>query len=58
MTNTTPTPRQREIVSTAHVIRAHWSRAKRSERRRLAKTKQLQLLRWVAAGPDSGQHAV
>ena len=58
MTNTTPTPRPREIVSTTHMIRAHWSRAKRSERRRLARTKQLQLVSWLAAGQHHGQHAV
>lgn len=58
MTNITPAPRPREIVSTAQVIRAHWSRAKRVERRRLARTKQLQFVRWLAVGQHHGQHAV
>jgi hypothetical protein len=52
-TETVPEPR--EIVTGLQTIRAHWSSAKRRERRRLATTKQRQLLRCLATGRTACQ---
>lgn len=57
MSQTTTTPREREIESTCHSIRARWSNTKRRQRRQLAKAKQRQLMRWLTAG-NAYQHAL
>jgi hypothetical protein len=40
-------PRLRDVRSSCQMIRAHWSSAKRRERRQLARKKQGLLVRWL-----------
>ena len=56
--NATVVPRPGEIVNGLQAIRAHWSSAKRLERRQLATTKQRQLLRCLASGRATCQSAI
>jgi len=50
MTTTATIPRHREIVSRCQSIRSHWDGAKRRERRDQARSKQRQLVAWLADG--------
>ena len=56
--NTKVVPRPGEIVNGLEAIRAHWSSAKRLERRQLAKTKQRELVRCLASGRSTCQSAI
>lgn len=56
--NTPTTPKPNQIENTCHVIRSHWTSTKTRERQRMAKAKQRQLVRWLAGGQASCQHAV
>ena len=56
--NATVVPRPGEIVNGLQAIRAHWSSAKRLERRQLARTKQRQLVRCLASGRATCQSTI
>jgi DNA-binding NarL/FixJ family response regulator len=50
MSNSSAAPRLCDVRNTCRSIRANWTSAKRRERRQLAKTRQRQLLGWMAGG--------